>query len=150
MDIFVGSIPFKLKESELKEIFEKFGEVVSVSIIVNKATRLNKGYGFVQMSDEQCALKAIASLNNTELMGRTIIVTTAEDSKDGPKGSKSKSLKRKPDGKDTTVWTRKQFPKKKKENVIDKHSDDLNKEKKKKRGGVKLAKNFKVGKRKKR
>jgi RNA recognition motif-containing protein len=151
MDIFVGSIPFKLKESELREIFEKFGEVVSVSIIINKATRLNKGFAFVQMADDQKAVKAIAALNNTEIMDRTIIVSQAEESKDAPKSKKAKGVRVKHEGTNTAVWKRKQFPKnKKKESVIDKHSDDLNKDKKKKRGGVKLAKNFKVGKRKKR
>lgn len=147
MDIFVGSIPFKLKEKELREMFEKFGEVESAGFVIDKRTRQNKGYGFVVMPDEKQALAAIAALNGTEVLNMVIKVSKSEGSKEG-KGKAGERGKR--GEKNEGVWTRKQYVKKKKINVIDKHSDDLNKDKKKKRGGVKLAKNFKVGKRKKR
>lgn len=166
MDIFVGSLPFKLKESQLQELFEKFGEVTSVTIVIDKVTRQNMGYGFVEMPDAKQAKNAIELLNGAEIMDRKIIVSKSEVTKDKPvkrKASKKSSVKSKPeekgipekrskmDEKSYAILRSKRFPKKKKINVISKHSDDDKPQgKKKKRGGTKLAKNFKVGSRKKR
>lgn len=83
MDIFVGSLPFKLTEAELQKLFEEHGTVDSVKIIIDKMTRQNKGFGFVQMPDEAEAQKAIAALNGAEVMGRTIIANKAEPRKEG-------------------------------------------------------------------
>jgi RNA recognition motif-containing protein len=82
MDIFVGSLPFKLKESQLRELFESYGEVSSVTIIIDNITRQNKGFGFVQMPDDRQAQKAIKELNGSEISGRTIIVSKSEGKKD--------------------------------------------------------------------
>lgn len=82
MDIFVGSLPFKLKEKELKDLFEKYGEVSSVKIVIDNITRQNKGFGFVEMPDEKQAYKAIKELNGSQLGGRVIIVNQAEGKKD--------------------------------------------------------------------
>jgi RNA recognition motif-containing protein len=78
MDIFVGSIPFKLKEKELKELFEKFGEVTSVKIVKSKVTRQNKGFAFVDMPNEEEIRKAIFELNGLEIMGRNLEVSISE------------------------------------------------------------------------
>ncbi|HYG37052.1 MAG TPA: RNA-binding protein [Cytophagales bacterium] len=78
MDIFVGSLPFKLKETQLRELFEKYGEVVSAKIIIDKISRQNKGFGFVEMPDEAAALAAIKELNGTEVEGRAIVVSKSE------------------------------------------------------------------------
>ena len=59
MNIFVGSLPFKIEESELQEIFEEYGEVTSVKIITDRATGRSKGFGFVEMTNEEEAKKAI-------------------------------------------------------------------------------------------
>ncbi len=82
MDIYVGSIPFKLTEAGLKEVFEKYGEVSSVKIIIDKSTRQNKGFGFVSMPDETSAGLAIQALNGTELGERKIEVKMAEKTSD--------------------------------------------------------------------
>jgi RNA recognition motif-containing protein len=74
MDIFVGSLPFKMDEAELRALFENLGEVGSVKIIIDKATRQNKGFGFVEMPNESEALKAIEELDGFEVMGRKIAV----------------------------------------------------------------------------
>ncbi len=93
MDIFVGSIPFKLKEKELKELFEKFGEVTSVKIVKSKVTRQNKGFAFVDMPDEEEVRKAIFELNGLEIMGRNIEVSISEKiDKSKPKTVKSTKL----------------------------------------------------------
>lgn len=83
MNIFVGSLPFKIEESELQEIFEEYGTVVSVKIITDRATGRSKGYGFVEMSNDEEAKKAIEELNNAEVEGRTIVVNKAEEKKEG-------------------------------------------------------------------
>ncbi|MBC8046957.1 MAG: RNA-binding protein [Fimbriimonadaceae bacterium] len=77
MDIHVGSIPFKIKEAELKILFEQFGAVDSVKIIIDKITRQNKGFAFVSMPDDKEAYLAIDALNGTELKERKITVTRA-------------------------------------------------------------------------
>ena len=87
MDIFVGSLPFKLKEEELKELFEAYGEVSSVKIIIDKQSRQNKGFGFVEMPDEAQARQAIAHINDSEVMGRKIIANTAQPKSEQPKGT---------------------------------------------------------------
>lgn len=83
MDIFVGSLPFKLEEDGLRELFEQYGSVTSVKIIVDKITRQNKGFGFVEMPDDEEAQKAIAALHGFEVMGRTIVVNKSEPKKEG-------------------------------------------------------------------
>jgi RNA recognition motif-containing protein len=87
MNIFAGSLPFSLNETELKEYFEKFGEVASVKIITDKFSGRSKGFGFIEMPDDEQAKKAIEGLNGTEIDGRTIVVNKAEEKKDGNRRS---------------------------------------------------------------
>ena len=82
MNIFVGSLPFKIEESELKEVFEEFGEVSSVKIITDRETGRSKGFGFIEMPDDEAAQKAISEVNGAELYGRTIVVNQAEEKKE--------------------------------------------------------------------
>lgn len=84
MDIFVGSLPFKIKSDQLRALFEEHGEVESVKIIMDKITRQNKGFGFVVMPNHHEAKIAIDALNGKEIMGRTIIVTISEEKKPEP------------------------------------------------------------------
>jgi RNA recognition motif-containing protein len=86
MNIFVGSLPFKVEESELKEVFEEFGEVTTVKIITDRETGRSKGFGFIEMPDDEAAQKAISEVNGAELYGRTIVVNQAEEKKDRPAG----------------------------------------------------------------
>lgn len=86
MNIFVGSLPFKVEESELKEVFEEFGEVTSVKIITDRETGRSKGFGFIEMPDDEAAQKAISEVNGAELYGRTIVVNQAEEKKERPAG----------------------------------------------------------------
>jgi RNA recognition motif-containing protein len=83
MNIFVGSLPFSLKETELKEFFEEYGEVASVKIITDKFSGRSKGFGFIEMPDEEQAKKAIEELNGAEIDGRAIVVNKAEEKKEG-------------------------------------------------------------------
>ncbi len=74
MNIFVARLNFKTKKETLQEVFSKFGEVASAKIIKDKETGRSKGYGFVEMPNDEEAKKAIAALNETVLEERTIIV----------------------------------------------------------------------------
>lgn len=78
MDIYVGSLPFKMKEAELREIFEKYGEVSSAKIIIDKMTRQSKGFGFVEMPDEAQAKDAISNINGQEVLGRELVVNESQ------------------------------------------------------------------------
>ncbi|NLV19666.1 MAG: RNA-binding protein [Bacteroidetes bacterium] len=74
MNIYVGSLNFKMKEEELRELFEEYGEVASAKIIFDKYSGKSKGFGFVEMPDDNEAKKAIEELNGSEIQGRNIIV----------------------------------------------------------------------------
>ncbi|KPK83771.1 MAG: RNA-binding protein [Bacteroides sp. SM23_62_1] len=82
MNIYVGNLHYGLTEDELKELFEEYGEVMSVKIITDKYSGRSKGYGFVEMSDDKEAQKAIENLNETEVKGRNIRVNQARERDD--------------------------------------------------------------------
>jgi cold-inducible RNA-binding protein len=75
--IYVGNLSFQTTESDIREAFEQFGAVESVAIITDRDTGRSKGFGFVEMSEED-ANKAIAKLNGFELGGRALTVNEAK------------------------------------------------------------------------
>jgi RNA recognition motif-containing protein len=75
--IYVGNLSFQTPEDEIRKVFEQFGTVHSVSVIMNRETGRSKGFGFVEMDDVQ-AVNAIAGLNGTELRGRPMTVNEAK------------------------------------------------------------------------
>lgn len=77
MNIFVAKLNFKTTSEQLLELFEKFGEVSSAKVIMDKATNRSKGYGFVEMPDDNQGFSAINDLNETEVDGSTIVVKKA-------------------------------------------------------------------------
>ncbi|MGY4536096.1 RNA recognition motif-containing protein [Mucilaginibacter sp. UYNi724] len=87
MNIFVGSLPYSLEEADLQELFEAYGEVTTVKIIIDRESGRSKGFGFVEMSDDEAAQKAISGLNGSEVSGRSIAVSQAEDKKPGDRRS---------------------------------------------------------------
>ena len=76
--LFIGGLPFSSTEDELKTLFAQAGTVVSATIIIDKFSGRSKGFGFVEMSTDEEATKAIETLNNTELGGRKLIVAEAK------------------------------------------------------------------------
>jgi RNA recognition motif-containing protein len=76
MKIYVGNLPYEVDAPRLGEIFGAFGETVSTTVVVDRTTGRSKGYGFVEMADDD-ARKAILALNRTQLDGRTIWVNEA-------------------------------------------------------------------------
>lgn len=83
MNIFVGSLPYSVEEAELKSFFEDYGEVASVKIITDKFTGRSKGFGFVEMPDDEQAQQAIKELNGAEVKGRAIVVNKSEPKPEG-------------------------------------------------------------------
>jgi len=83
MNIFAGSLPFSLEEADLRELFEAYGEVSTVKLINDRETGRSKGFGFVEMPDDESAQKAITELNGFSVKGRTIAVSQAEEKKPG-------------------------------------------------------------------
>ena len=75
--IYVGNLPYTVGEDELREVFEKIGEIASVKVITDSATGRSKGFGFIEMNSDEDADKAIATLNGTSLGERNITVSEA-------------------------------------------------------------------------
>lgn len=84
MQIFVAKLNYDTVESDLQRAFEEFGEVSSAKIVMDKFTGKSKGFGFIDMPNDDEARQAINQLNETELDGRTIVVKQAEDRSDRP------------------------------------------------------------------
>jgi len=76
--LFVGSISFDSTEDSLKQKFEEIGPVVSAKIIFDRFSGRSKGFGFVEMENEEDAAKAIQELNGSMLDGREIVVNEAK------------------------------------------------------------------------
>ena len=87
MNIFVGSLPFSIEEADLRESFEAYGAVDSVKIITDKFTGRSKGFGFVEMPNDEEALKAIEELNGATVQGRAIVVNKSEPKPEGERRS---------------------------------------------------------------
>lgn len=77
MNIFVGNLDFNVTEEELKELFGEKGEVTSVRIIKDRFTGNSRGFGFVEMANEEQGQDAIDSLNGIDFKGRSLKVNKA-------------------------------------------------------------------------
>jgi RNA recognition motif-containing protein len=77
MNLYVGNLPYRITEDQLREAFEEFGRVSSCTIIKDKVTGQSKGFGFLEMPEEPEAQAAISNLNGRDLMGRKINVNEA-------------------------------------------------------------------------
>lgn len=77
MNIFIAGLNFRLTDVDLVNLFEKYGTVNAARVIVDRQTGKSKGYGFVEMENDNDAKKAIAELNGSEFDGRTISVSEA-------------------------------------------------------------------------
>ena len=75
--LYAGNLSYNISEEELKNVFTPFGEVLSVKIITDAGTGRSKGFGFVEMANDEDADKAIAGLNGTNVMDRAINVSEA-------------------------------------------------------------------------
>ena len=81
--LHVGNLSYNTLEDDLREAFSKFGEVLSTTLIVDQMTGRSKGFGFVEMASNDDADKAIAAMNGTSFMDRTITVNEARPKTEG-------------------------------------------------------------------
>ena len=79
MNIYVGNLSYSVNEYDLREIFEEYGEVTSVKIINDRDTGRSKGFGFVEMANDDEAKAAMEELNEAELEGRPLKVNQARE-----------------------------------------------------------------------
>jgi RNA recognition motif-containing protein len=84
--IFVGNLSYSVTEGTLRSLFEAHGAIERVSIVTDRDTGQRKGFGFVDMTNDADAVKAIAALNGTDLEGQTLNVTEARPKTDRPGG----------------------------------------------------------------
>lgn len=86
MNIYVGNLPFSASEDELRKMFEAYGQVDTVSIIMDKFSGRSKGFAFVEMADSAQAQEAIKNLNEKDMGGRPLRVNEALPKSDKPRG----------------------------------------------------------------
>ena len=88
MNMYVSNLGFHVSESDLKTLFEAFGQVESAKVITDRETGRSRGFGFVEMSDEAASKKAIAELDGATVENRAISVSVAKPKEDrAPRGN---------------------------------------------------------------
>jgi RNA recognition motif-containing protein len=85
MKLYVGNLPYSVRDAELEEMFTPFGEVVSANVIIERDTNRSKGFGFVEMASTEDAQEAISQLNGKEYNGRGLKVNEAKPREDRPR-----------------------------------------------------------------
>lgn len=86
MNIYVGNLSWNLKDQDLSNLFASHGEVVSAKIVTDKFTNRSKGFGFVEMANDDQAQAAITALNGSEVDGRNIVVNESRPKPEGGGG----------------------------------------------------------------
>ena len=82
MKLYVGNLSYNVTNSSLEELFAQFGSVRSAQVITDRDTGRSKGFGFVEMSDDNAAREAIAALHEKEHDGRNLTVNEARPRED--------------------------------------------------------------------
>ena len=83
MNIYVANIAYSVQDQDLRELFEPFGEVTSAKIIMDKATKRSRGFGFVEMSNDDSGRAAIEGTNGVAFHGRDLVVNEARPRTEG-------------------------------------------------------------------
>src|ERR1700755_2303630 len=86
MNIYVGNLSWGLKDQDLANLFAPYGEVTSAKIVMDKFTQRSKGFGFVEMTNDDQAQAAIAQLNGSEVEGRNLVVNESRPKEEGRGG----------------------------------------------------------------
>ncbi len=89
-NLFVGNMHFGTTESDLRALFEQFGEVTRLQVMTDRDTGRSRGFAFVDLADDEAAAKAIAALNGKEVNGRTLNVNEARPKTEGSGGGRHK------------------------------------------------------------
>jgi len=85
MNIFISNLSYEVADGDLRHLFEEFGEVSSAKVMTDRFSGRSKGFGFVEMPDNEASLKAIAKLNQVEYDGKVIAVAEARPREERPK-----------------------------------------------------------------
>ena len=85
MNIYVGNLPYSVVDKDLEELFAEFGSVTQSTVITDRDTGRSKGFGFVEMAEENEGQEAIKQLDGKELDGRNIRVNVAKPREDRPR-----------------------------------------------------------------
>ena len=93
MNIYVGNLPYDYTEEELKDMFNQFGDVTNVKIILDKVSGRSKGFGFVEMAEKSEGQDAIQVLDQSPVRGRNVRVHVARPKNGRPQRNKSKRSK---------------------------------------------------------
>jgi RNA recognition motif-containing protein len=91
MNIYVGNLSWTMTDEDLSSLFTQYGNVSSAKILKDKMNGRSKGFGFVEMEDDEAAKTAIANLNETEVQGRKLIVNESQPRPEGEGGFKKRS-----------------------------------------------------------
>ncbi len=83
MNIYVGNLSWSMTDDDLSNLFTQYGTVTSAKILKEKNTGRSKGFGFVEMEDDEAAKTAIATLNESEVQGRKLIVNESQPRPEG-------------------------------------------------------------------
>jgi len=83
--LFVGNLPWSINDEELKNKFSEFGAVSGARIITDKFSGKSRGFGFVDMENDEDAAKAIAGMNEVEWDGRKVTINEAKPKSQGPR-----------------------------------------------------------------
>ena len=83
MNIYVANIPWKASEEQLKQLFAEYGDVASAKIIMDKVTQRSRGFGFIEMADDNAGRTAINELNGRDFMGKNLVVNEARPREEG-------------------------------------------------------------------
>jgi RNA recognition motif-containing protein len=84
MNIYVSNLSFNVQDEDLRGFFTPYGEVTSAKVINDRESGKSRGFGFVEMSDDEASKKAIAELNDSSVDDRTIKVMEAKPKEDRP------------------------------------------------------------------
>ena len=87
MNIYVGNLSWSMTDDDLSNLFSQYGSVTSAKILKEKNTGRSKGFGFVEMEDDEAAKTAIATLNESEVQGRKLIVNESQPRPEGSGGA---------------------------------------------------------------
>lgn len=84
MNIYVSNLGFNVSDEDLRSVFTPYGEVTSAKVIMDRMTNQSRGFGFVEMSDDEASRKAIQELDGTQVDNRSIKVVEARPKEDRP------------------------------------------------------------------
>ena len=79
MRIYVGNLPWSVGDDELRDMFSSYGDVADSVVIRDRETGRSRGFGFVDLSDDDSATKAIEAMHGTEIEGRDLVVNQAKE-----------------------------------------------------------------------